>query len=188
MFSDSDIVCLDVGTSDSAKDTNCFSSTSTTSSFAMINFRFDSLPPRATYMRRRVTSSRNYIESDDDLPSDIDDRCESDISGVTSEESEENRPQEFIIVGEKRRTYKHFPNSTLNSILTYIALAALFTAIGTGIGHWIGSAACTKLRSERVVQMKNLQDDLLLCFREQKRLDNQVAKIILLIVQYDHSR
>ncbi|CAD5125580.1 DgyrCDS13783 [Dimorphilus gyrociliatus] len=172
---DSDIVCLDAP-SDSSRDVNCFSSSSTTSSFAMINFRFDAPPPRTTYMRRRIVNPINNIESDDDLPSDVDDRCESDISGVATSEDEEARPHEIVFVGEKRRIYKHFPNSTLNTILTHIALAALFTAMGTGIGHWIGSAACIKLRSERLVQLKNLQDDLLLCFHEQKRLDSQVLK------------
>ena len=84
-------------------------------------------------------------ESDvDAIPSDVDDRCESDISGVAVDYDDDD----WVVAGDDgeiplsegnvHRSYRHHANSSLNSILTTLAIMALFLALGTGFGHFLG--------------------------------------------------
>ena len=74
----------------------------------------------------------------------MDDRCESDISGVAADESDLSSMTYALgdlplTAGDVPRSYRHRPNSNLNSILTTLTLVAVFTALGTGLGHYHGN-------------------------------------------------
>ena len=68
----------------------------------------------------------------------MDDRCESDISGVAYDSDLSHRSIGDVPIEAGTRSYKHRPNASLNTLLTTIALMALFGALGIGIGHYIG--------------------------------------------------
>lgn len=73
----------------------------------------------------------------------MDDRCESDISGIADDSDLSTRSlgDVPIVAGNVVRSYKHRPNASLNTFLTTVALIALFMAVGVGIGHYIGELA-----------------------------------------------
>ena len=86
-----------------------------------------------------------HIEDTQSLPGDVDDRCESDISGIVPDDSDPDLSsisysldQLEIMEGDVIRSYKHRPNSTLNTFLSILALLTLCTTIGVGIGHYLG--------------------------------------------------
>ena len=88
-------------------------------------------------------------ENDDPTPGDVDDRCESDISGVAGDTSDlssalyqlgDDAP---LTADDVPRSYCHQPNERLDAVLTTIALLALFLALGVGIGHFIGKLPTT---------------------------------------------
>ena len=90
-----------------------------------------------------------FLSDDDDddsesLSSDIDDRCESDISGIAHDEDlssvmyHDHLEPSWFFVGNVIRSYRHCPNASLNATLTTVALLALFTVVGVGIGHYMG--------------------------------------------------
>ena len=80
----------------------------------------------------------------DSLSSDIDDRCESDISGTAHDDDLSSVMYNvdlgpgWLSVGNVMRSYRHNPNANLNHTLTIIAMLALFTVVGVGIGHYLG--------------------------------------------------
>ena len=83
-------------------------------------------------------------ENDDPAPGDIDDRCESDISGVAGDTSDLSSVLDqlgddaLLNADDVPRSYCHQPNERLDAVLTIIACLALFLALGIGIGHFIG--------------------------------------------------
>lgn len=101
----------------------------------------------------------------------MDDRCESDISGVADDSDADLSSATFmgalpLTAGNVVRSYKHRPNNSLNATLNVLALLALFTAVGIGMGHYIGSSREISLRQQRLVKLKSLQDDYLMCLRQ----------------------
>ena len=71
----------------------------------------------------------------------MDDRCESDISGIAADDSDLSSRSIGdipLVAGNVVRSYKHRPNASLNTTLTVVALVALFMAVGIGIGHYMG--------------------------------------------------
>ena len=82
-------------------------------------------------------------EEEDSLMGDFDDRCESDISGVATDDTDSDLSNMIYSIGDLpltagRRLYRHRPNSSLNSVLTIISMMALCLAIGIGVGHYLG--------------------------------------------------
>lgn len=73
----------------------------------------------------------------------MDDRCESDISGVADDDDSDLSSVAGIDdlqlnVGEVVRTYRHQPNPKFNSRLTLLAATTVLLVLGIGIGHYIG--------------------------------------------------
>ena len=87
-------------------------------------------------------SGRGRDDDLDSLPSDIDDRCESDISGVAPDSDDLSSSSGLddlaLSAGDVRRSYRHQTNSSLNAILSTLAIMALFSALGIGVGHFLG--------------------------------------------------
>ena len=80
-------------------------------------------------------------DDDESVPGDVDDRCESDISGIAGDESDLSSMTYNIgdlPLEAGPRMYRHRPNNRLNSILTTMTLMVFFVAMGVGIGHYIG--------------------------------------------------
>ncbi len=97
------------------------------------------LPPLLLLFHPTFTSLTD--DDDESVPDDVDDRCESDISGIAGDESDlssmmYNIADLPLIPGP--RMYKHRPNNNLNTFLTTVALMVFFVAIGIGIGHYLG--------------------------------------------------
>ena len=44
----------------------------------------------------------------------------------------------MISEGDVVRSYKHWPNASLNTMLTFMTLITVFLAMGVGIGHYTG--------------------------------------------------
>ena len=96
-----------------------------------------------------ISSSAGFLNaaawiSDDDesLPPDVDDRCESDISGVADDDSDLSTMSSIgdlpLVEGDVVRSYRHQPNVTVNTALTvFTVMAVLFTG-GIGVGHYLG--------------------------------------------------
>ena len=79
---------------------------------------------------------------DDLLPGDVDDRVESDISGVAYDDEDLSSCSSLgdlpISAGDVHRSYQHKPNASLNDCLTYVAVVTLCLAVGIGVGHFLG--------------------------------------------------
>jgi len=121
-------------------------------------------------------------ESDvDAIPSDVDDRCESDISGVAVDYDDDD----WVVAGDDgeiplsegnvHRSYRHHANSSLNSILTTLAIMALFLALGTGFGHFLGMQRDLNLRKQQGHKMRDLQDDYVLCLKQRDGYLKQIS-------------
>ena len=82
-------------------------------------------------------------DDDESIPLDVDDRCESDISGIADDDDDlssvsYNIADLPLTVGNVVRSYRHRPNTKMNTFLTVVALVTMFAAIGIGIGHYFG--------------------------------------------------
>ena len=82
-------------------------------------------------------------DDDDSFPLDVDDRCESDISGIADDDDDlssisYNIADLPLTVGNVVRSYRHRPNTKMNTFLTVVALVTTCAAIGIGIGHYFG--------------------------------------------------
>lgn len=133
---------------------------------------------RAKMVRMQMMAARRrYSSREDDadsLPSDVDDRCESDISGVAYDSDLSHRSIGDVPIEAGARSYKHRPNASLNTLLTTIALMALFGALGIGIGHYIGSVRELTLRQAQLAKMRSLQDDFVVCLQDQENLNRRL--------------
>ena len=70
----------------------------------------------------------------------IDDRCESDISGVVSDDSDLSSMSSGadIAMETGNLVYRHQPNPVFNTLLTCCAVLMMCFALGIGIGHYFG--------------------------------------------------
>ena len=94
------------------------------------------------------TLSLCALTDSDSVQSDVDDRCESDISGVADDDLSSSSLGDLpITAGDVKRSYKHKPNTNLNSVLTTLALVFLFGAVGIGVGHFLGTYVTSCLLS-----------------------------------------
>ena len=77
----------------------------------------------------------------------VDDRCESDISGVATDDTDLSTVSNIgdvpLSAGDVVRSYRHQPNPSFNAILTYCTIIALLFAFGIGIGHYMGKLFVT---------------------------------------------
>ena len=80
--------------------------------------------------------------TEDMADENVDDRCESDISGVATDDTDLSTVSNIgdICLANCRavRSYRHQPNPSVNAKLTYTAFIALIFACGIGIGHYMG--------------------------------------------------
>ena len=107
--------------------------------------------------------------------SDVDDRCESDISGIAQDDLSSNSIGDLpIAAGDVVRSYTHRPNTDLNRWLTTLALVVLFGAVGIGVGHFFGTCSGARLRRQQIEKMKAVTDDYLMCLQRQDRLEEQL--------------
>lgn len=69
------------------------------------------------------------------------------------------------------RAYFHTPNTVLNGKLNLILILSITAVIGLGIGHFIGWSNVynrhQQLSLGQVMKLKQLQDDLLVCMKDQ---------------------
>ena len=83
-------------------------------------------------------------EEDEVTPPDVDDRCESDISGVAADTEDwsgvSEASDELLVLRDGRHVYCHQPNRAVNSTLTAVTVVVALLAIGIGIGHFIGES------------------------------------------------
>jgi hypothetical protein len=88
-------------------------------------------------------ADENVAATEDMANEFVDDRCESDISGIATDDTDlstqSNLGDVSLTAGNVVRSYRHQPNPTFNTTLTRVALIALLFAFGIGIGHYIGS-------------------------------------------------
>jgi len=160
------------------------SSMATSSSSVSSNFRFIhpfAMPAAPHPFQIQPQQDPDNEDDNDPAPSDVDDRCESDISGVAGDSSDLSSMlyqmgDAPLTADDVPRSYCHQPNERLDAILTTIALLALFLAVGIGIGHFIGTTRESALRKQYINRMKELQDDYLMCLRDQSILQNNIKK------------
>ena len=73
--------------------------------------------------------------------------------------------------GDRIRAYVHTPNTVLNGKLNLILILTVATVIGLGIGHFIGWSNQWRQQKQlsmgQVIKLKQLQDDLLVCMKNQ---------------------
>ncbi|ELU07159.1 hypothetical protein CAPTEDRAFT_216524 [Capitella teleta] len=154
---------------------------SPSNSFCLDRFAYPHDRARAKMARlQMLAAKRRYSTREDDvdsIPSDVDDRCESDISGVASYDSDlSHRSIGDVPIEPGARSYKHRPNASLNTLLTMFSLMALFGAVGVGIGHYIGSVREMNLRQAQIAKMRSLQDDVVVCHQDQEKLRLRLRK------------
>lgn len=69
------------------------------------------------------------------------------------------------------RAYFHQPNTVLNGKLNLILILTITAVVGLGIGHFIGWSNVYSRQQQlslgQVIKLKQLQDDLLMCMKEQ---------------------
>jgi len=89
----------------------------------------------------------------------VDDRCESDISGVATDDSDLSSMSSGADIAMETGSvvYRHQPNPFFNTMLTCCTVLVLCFAIGIGIGHYFGqSVATTAFTFLGLFQKKNL--------------------------------
>ncbi|XP_046919075.2 uncharacterized protein LOC124499236 isoform X2 [Dermatophagoides farinae] len=86
------------------------------------------------------------------------------------------------------RAYFHKPNTVLNSKLNLALILSLAAVIGLGVGHFLGWSTLLNQQKQlslaQVMKLKQLQDDLLTCMKDQRiqlsseyTLDNDHHKV-----------
>ena len=75
----------------------------------------------------------------------VDDRCESDISGIASDDSDLSSMSSGADIAMEMGNvvYRHQPNPVFNTLLTCCTLLMLCFAVGIGVGHYFGQSPAT---------------------------------------------
>jgi len=73
----------------------------------------------------------------------IDDRCESDISGIATDDTDLSSlsSDADIAMEMGNMVYRHQPNPVFNTLLTCCTVLMVCFAIGIGVGHYFGQLA-----------------------------------------------
>ncbi|CAH1796531.1 unnamed protein product, partial [Owenia fusiformis] len=174
------------------------SSSSNSSVFSNFNFL------RRSRSRSSGSGSSNSREEDNEsepAEDEVDDRVESDISGVDIPDDDPEFIDEDLshksydiadlwdgVANEnaRRRNLHHSPNSSLNYRLNCLAICAVFFAVGIGFGHFIGSSydfyENQAFHKGQVRKMQSLQDDYMICMNQR---DSTIEKLITLSKVYN---
>jgi len=77
----------------------------------------------------------------------IDDRCESDISGIATDDSDLSSMScgADITIETGSVVYRHQPDPVFNTLLTCCTVLMLCFAIGIGVGHYFGQSLLSTL-------------------------------------------
>lgn len=75
----------------------------------------------------------------------VDDRCESDISGVATDDSDLSSVSSGADIAMEMGSvvYRHQPNPFFNTMLTCCTVLVLCFAVGIGVGHYFGQSVAT---------------------------------------------
>lgn len=106
----------------------------------------------------------------------VDDRCESDISGIASDDSDLSSMSSGADIAMEMGNvvYCHQPNPVFNTLLTCCTLLMLCFAVGIGVGHYFGSSTMPSLCEQQLHRLRSLQDEQYLCLSNLEHLEHNL--------------
>jgi hypothetical protein len=129
-----------------------------------------------------ANSDRDEDDAEALAVDNVDDRCESDISGVAADDTDLSSISNIgdLPVLDDRdlvRLYRHQPNHSFDALLTFITVLAVCFGLGIGIGHYFGSTRMSTVHEQQASRLKSLQDSHFNCLSQLENVEDKLRSV-----------